>query len=683
MIWRLPKSPARKRAQAMALITAALLCAGFFAASAFAQTARDFQTPRDCFVPLDRTNALALNPARDGAHLQSIAQECAAAAEQRPRPGLVFAYFYAGLANRALGAGSFTPPSDDTVLSIDTPPTEPNARRLREAVRLLEISARMASADGADATTRRAGQSARLELARSYRLLGMVDADRFADAERELTALERAGSGELGNSLAYERAMLILDRVRPGDDAQLHSALQDLSAFANVDPGPTRDQYVVERGPAQLARLAFHMGNLALNRQPQTVENTQLALRHFRDAVSAYAALSQAGGSVDRAASARIRVRMGLLNLRMASLLGQGQLAEFGCAPGADAYSISEAEGNFAAARELDPQSADAHWGLGCALMARSNANAAVTSFERAVALYNAPGPRALSRGDYYLGLARALALAGRWDGMAGAVTNFNTALSGERDAPRIAAIRLEIARIYAQNQRWSQARASLEESVRAHPDPQAYLMLGKILYEQPNMEPGSYLSSARQALTRAASIAGPHQAQSNYYLSLVEEKAGNGAQAVSYATAAAQGDRGNAEYRRQACLTRIIFSRTRDQGQAYCSADPADRENYPRALFYEGMFWLRQAYDSAGGNQRNNWALAIRSFESGANELGGRSQLVDDQSLGRMFGYGRFFAFYCAGLGTAIQSESGSPEWASERGVFRDRYRLGECWRR
>jgi tetratricopeptide (TPR) repeat protein len=669
----------------MAVAAIFALCSAIFAAPALAQPLRDFQTPRDCFLPLGSTNALSLNPARDSARMQAIAQGCAAAAEQRPRPGLVFAYFYAGWANGALGAGALAPPANESILSIDTPPTEPGARRLREAARLLEISARMASADGADSATLRAGQRARLELARAYRLLGLIDADRFADAQRELSALERNGAGDLGNSVAYERAMFILDRLRPGaeEDAQLHSALQDLSAFANVDPDPLRDQYVVDRGPAQLARLAFYMGNLALNRQPQTVENTQLALRHFRDAVSAYAALSQTGAGVDRAAAARIRVRMGLLNLRMASLLGQGQLAEFGCAPGADAYSISEAEGNFSAARGLDPQSADAHWGLGCALMARNNANAAIASFQQAVALYNAPGTRALSRGDYYLGLARALALAGQWDGPSGAVANFNTALAGERDAARVAAIRLEIARIYAQNQRWSQARASLEESVRAHADPQAYLMLGKLLYDHSDLDPGSNLVSAREALTRAVAIAGPHQPEANYYLSLVEERAGNGPRAVSYATAAAQGERGNTDYRRQACLTRIVFSRTRDQGQAYCSADPSDREAYPRALFYEGMFWLRQAYDSSGGNQRNDWALAIRSFEAGANELGGRSQLVDDQSLGRLLGYGRFFAFYCAGLGTAIQSESGSPEWASERGLFKDRYRLGECWRR
>lgn len=641
-----------------------------------------FRSERDCFEPLDRTNILLLDPVRDAGRVQAVARICAAAAEQQPRRGLAFAYVYAGWANRALGAGPLSPPANELDLSIDTT-ANLNAQQLREAARLLEISARMAATNAADAATRQAGQRARLELARAYRLLGLLNEDQFADAQRELTALERDGAGDLQASLSYEQAMFILDRFRPDsndDDAQLLSALQDLSIFSNIDPN-MRDRYVVDRGPTQLARLALYMGNRALNRQPQTLENTQLALRHFRDAVNAYDVLRQLGGGVDRNATARMRVRMGLINLRMANLLGQGQLAEFGCAPGADSYAISEAEANFAAARELNPQSADAHWGMGCALMARRNANLAVTSFQQAVSLLNAPGDLALPRGDYYLGLARALALTGQWEGPSGAVANFEAALAGQNDATRIASIRFEIGRIYAENQRWAQARSSLEAALQAHPDAEALLLLGEILYDHPELE-SSGVASARDALARAVAIAGPHQPRANYRLALLEQRAQNGARAVSYATAAAVGDRSNRDYRLLACQTRIMFSLTRDQGQAYCSADPTDREGYARGLFYEGMFWLRQAYDSSGGNQRSYWAQSLLAFERGATEAGGRSQLIEGQSLQRLLGYGRRFALHCAGLGAAIQAEPGDAESEGERRFFTDRYKLDRCWR-
>src|SRR5262249_50992390 len=152
---------------------------------------------------------------------------------------------------------------------------------------------------------------------------------------------------------------------------------------------------------------------------------------------------------------AGIRVRMGLINLQMAGLLGQAQQATYGCAPGADAYSIGEAEANFAAARDLDPQSPDARWGLGCALMARNNYSAAAHAFQEAIAYINAPGERALPRSDYYLGLARALAALDQWDGQEGAVAYFNSAISAEPSATRVASIRLEMARIYARKERW------------------------------------------------------------------------------------------------------------------------------------------------------------------------------------------------------------------------------------
>lgn len=674
---------------AMGAAVAVVCFSATMSVSAADQPTREFQTPRDCFQPLDRTNALWLDPVRDGARLQNIAQACTAAAEQQPQRGLIFAYFYAGWANRVLGAGRLAPPPPppEGGLSVDSP-NALNDQQLREAIRLLDISARMANMSRPDADTALAGRRARLELARAHRLLGRLrDQDHFNDAERELTELSREGGGELQKSISYERAMLVLDaldanRTDTGaDDAPLLAALQDLSTFANVDNNPTRDQYIVDRGPTQLARLAIYMGTRVLNRQPQTIENTQLALRNFRDAVSAYGVLAQLGGPVDRRQAANIRVRMGLINLQMAGLLGQAQQTSFGCVPGADSYSVGEAEANFAAARDLDPQSPDARWGLGCALMARGNYSAAANAFQESIAYLNAPGERAVARSEYYLGLARALAALDQWDGQNGAVAYFNSAIAAEQNPSRVASIRLEIARIYARKERWAEARASLQASLSTQPDPEAYLLLGKILFENPQLESYGGIS-ARDALRNVAATNGPRQAEANYYLSRLEERARRGAEAVTYATTAARLDNSNPEYQRQACLTRIIFKRTHDSGgQAYCTANAADRENYPRALFYEGMFWLREAYISTGGNQRNDWAQAILSFERGTQELGGRSVLVDDVSLQRLLAYGRRFALYCAGLGAAVQTQPGDVASEAERSVFRDRYDLGRCW--
>jgi tetratricopeptide (TPR) repeat protein len=647
---------------------------------------RQFRAPGDCFQPLDRTDALTLVSGRDDARLQGIARDCADAAEQRPQRGLIFAYFYAGWANRVLGAGPLNPPRVEDSLSIDSTATL-NEDQLREAARLLDISARMASVANPDAATLTAQRRARLELARAHRLIGRLrDQDDYRQAQRELTALNRDGAGDLQDSLSYERAMIVLDSRRADeddDDAQLLSALQDLSTFVNIDPSPTRDQYIVDRGPTQLARLSVYVGTRALERQPQTVENTQLAMRNFRDAVSAYGVLTQLGGAVDPGQAAGIRVRMGLIDLRMASVLGRNHDTMYGCAPGADPYSISEAEANFTAARDLNPQSADAQWGLGCALMARNNVNAALGAYQQAVAHIDAPGERALPRSEYYLGLARALSANGQWDGRDGAIAFFNRAVQSEQDATRQAGIHVEIARIYEDHEHWLEASQSLQRSISAQPSARAYMRLGEILYNHSGLESGDV--TARANLKAAAQIDGPHQAEANYYLSKVEERARRGPEAVTYATTAARLDNGNALYRQQACLTRIVFRRTHDSaGQAYCTANASDTEAYPTALFYEGMFWLREAYLTSGGNQRNNWAQAILSFEHGAAALGGRQVYIDDNiSLARLLAYGRRFALYCAGLGAAVQAQPGDVESDDLRTDFRERYDLGRCWGR
>ncbi|MBS0383740.1 MAG: hypothetical protein JSS00_00150 [Proteobacteria bacterium] len=676
-----------------------------FAASALAadQAPRAFRAPGDCFQPLDRTNALTLTRENDQPKLEEIASRCASEAQQRPQRGMIFAYFYAGWANVQLGAGPLQPPRDDA-FSIDSADSL-DERQLHDATTLLDISARMASISGADQATLTAQRRARLELARAHRLLGLRpnDQDHFDQAERELNSLSRDGGGDLQNSIAFERAMLVIDRRRGDvdtDDTRLQSVLQDLSVFTNIDPRPG-DQYIVRRGPMQLARLAVYLGDRALNRQPVTFENTQLALGDFRYAVGAYGVLSELGSSVDPVQAANTRVRMGLIDLRMARVLvpGQSQETTYGCSPEADSFSINEANRAFREALALNPRSSDAQWGLGCTLMARNIINGAVEQFRLAVRGLDEPGERALPRSEYYLGLARALAASpDQWDGQDGAIAYMQRAADSEPDVGRKAAIYLEIADIYRRNERWADERLSLQRSLEARQSARAYLQLGELLYTRPELD-GSAVG-ARTNLNAAVQIAGPHQAEAYYYLSkveqrlsTVEQRAQHGRASVDFATQAVRLESNNAAYRQQACLTRIIFSRTHDQsGQVVCTAnaadDPQNPDAYPVALFYEGLFWLREAYLTSGGHRSNNWGLAILAFERGASAQGGREVMFDDHNndmdripLGRLLDYGRWFALHCAGLDAAVQQQPGSHAVDREREDFKQLYDLRKCW--
>lgn len=656
-----------RRAGASAAAAIGLAIACFIGDPAQAQS-QGYRLPRDCYLSFARSrfpdlDGLRPDRAGDRAQLEQIAETCA---RVRPQDGLVYAYFYAAQAERILGEGPRLAPN--APLSIADP------GRLAEAARLFEIVAGMAGAEGADPQLRRAS---RLELARVYRLQGRQDSDRYADATRLLNEIVAAQPGELDRATLYERAMVIVDRDRPGidDDTLLLSALQDLQVFGNRDQSATPNQYVAYRGPIELAKLATRLGYQVLE-QPPSLENTQQALRLFTDAVRAHEALSASGGVLEGAESSQIYVNMGLLNLRMATLLGSGR--DSFCAPGAEARALDAAERNFADALRFNPQSADANWGKGCALMARGNYAGAAASLQTAVGLIGQGGALTLRRADYYLMYARALAALGRWDGPGGALANFDAALAHEADAARAAGIRVEIARIYTQNGRTSDAIETLSRALSAHGDAVAYLMRGELLLEQNNM------NAARDDLVRAAASAGNHQPRANFLLSQLEERAGNGQRAVDYATAAYLGDRGNAEYRRQACLTRIVFGRTGQQGQSYCAAESDTGPGYSEALFYEGLFWLREAYYARGGNQRNDWAQAMLAFERGMANLGsaGQGQEVEGNALPDLLAYGRRFALHCAGLGAANSAAPGDASSEGPRRLFGQRYNLQRCWR-
>ena len=113
--------------------------------------------------------------------------------------------------------------------------------------------------------------------------------------------------------------------------------------------------------------------------------------------------------------------------------------------------------------------------------------------------------------------------------------------------------------------------------------------------------------------------------------------------------------------YRTQACLSSIIFRRTGTQDLSSCQADQARRDDdYAEALLRQGMFYMRQTFNSSGGEQSRAWGLARRSFEQGLENLSARPPSADfrvanqqtSPDMRLLLQYGRVMADHCAGMG-------------------------------
>jgi tetratricopeptide (TPR) repeat protein len=135
------------------------------------------------------------------------------------------------------------------------------------------------------------------------------------------------------------------------------------------------------------------------------------------------------------------------------------------------------------------------------------------------------------------------------------------------------------------------------------------------------------------------------------------------GPDAVALATRAYNIDPTNQEFRRQACLARIVFGHTGD-GQ-YCTADRLrDRERYAEALLYEGVFYLRLGQQQSRRPDRmQSWSRSIQRFEAGNGEVLPERPLIEPEqvNLQDLLHYGERYVRRCTGLGFS------DPERASE----------------
>ena len=84
--------------------------------------------------------------------------------------------------------------------------------------------------------------------------------------------------------------------------------------------------------------------------------------------------------------------------------------------------------------------------------------------------------------------------------------------------------------------------------------------------------------------------------------------------------------------YRRQACLTQILFGVIGEQSLCAAAGDGGD---ISVAYLYEGMYWLRRGQrEGPGDRRRDSWARSIRAFNLGAERENGQSVDTVDPTL-------------------------------------------------
>jgi len=630
-----------------------------------------FSSARDCFANPDQLTDL------DAYSGQSQAVSIAAGCEQEAlrqtrRPPSVlqlsYAYYHAAKANR-LRAEAGLERGDPAAAGL-----------LNEAERQFN------AAQSINPNLREAP----LELARLHRLQG-----RYDEAREELNRISVVRPGE--PAVSFEQAQVLLGRARQrGQSPEAAASLRDgaldfLSAFGNA--GLAASAYVTYRGPLQLAQLANDLGKDALTKEPLTPEQAGEAVKRFERGKMAVDVLEDQGRArnarlIDPALAAEIYFNLGRAKLRQAAPAAAGaDSSGCGSLERPSGFLLEELQRTFLAAQQRG--SRDANWGLGCVQLARGDYRSAIGLFQAALPQPNTPS--VLPAAEYQLALARALV---RSQGTAAdpnvqraAVASYNAALAQSEPSRRVA-VQLELARTYNDWGMLNEALAGLSRAVGAsldtdfdpsgdlNPIPDAYLLRGEILERRGDR------AAAQANYLAAASTPWKGRAQAYHRLSLLQDR---GQLAVQYATDAflnASEDNERRTFRRSACLMRIVHDLTADQGQFYCSAEPRDD---PDSLFYEGVFWMREAYRERGGNQRRNWAQALRAFETGLNNAGpGDTHVVRGQSyaLRSTLTYGRRFALHCAGLGEANAAEEGDAASERERNLFTIGLGLGRCFR-
>lgn len=586
---------------------------------------------------------------------------------------IAYATFLAGKARRIIGERN------------ETCPARPSGGRnscLQDAEQL--FSAARGTANAA------LSNRARLERARVLRLQGNFDA-----ATTELDELK-----SLEPPALYEQAMVILDRrtqrtaQNVGRDATATrqddriEALRFLRSGFSAPVSSPEYAYVAHRGPLRLAELANELGKEDLD--SSLFERVNLAQERFS---VAQAAISFITGQT--ALAAEINFNAGRAQLRLAALRATPPREECQETPArATPLNVSTAQIAFDAA--IRNGSRDAHWGIGCVRLVQRQFNGAIEAFTQAIPDANARP--VLPRSEYFVGLARAQAASGgnnlgdptepEGAETRGALGSFRRALAAEQDLARTQRIRLELADVYRRmsvvgsgGDVESRALRTYSLVIDGTNLPEA---LGEAHYQRGLLRAKRGDSAGALAdLRRAASFNGhPRQAAGSFELSkLLETECSGGRRlcnvvdAYTFAdlavrSSAQEEEATRVQYRRQACLVRIRFRRTGDQGQAACT----NVESGAEGALYEGMFWLAYADGLRAWRQQNAWSSANQAFKNGSELLAGSGQdsIVEDRSLRDLLDYGQRIVLFCLGGGGADTAPAPPrvPEYYVEHGV-------------
>lgn len=624
----------------------------------------------------------------------TAAARCEALVTSGRREQIAYAQFYTGKANRiqaeeSLRNQQFVCPTADSAAARQLQdadrlfsaargnnPAELSARASLERARVLRLQCRFSEADSALTELRSNEPPALFEQA-------MVTLSRLADSERR-----NQGRAETPDATTARRG------------AQLQ-ALSQLQVFSS-DIRAAEYEYVVVRGPMELARLANKIGVAEL--ESQQAQGVDQALARLTTAQLAIAVLQRLqrernGDFLDRTFGAQVYFNLGRAQLRQAGM--SVTPVRDGCQAQASGVTLQtdQAERSFNAASALGAR--DAYWGLGCISLSRGLYSDAIAKFGRAIP---PDANSVLYPSEYYLAIARAHSANSDF---AGALQNYAEALQREpttadREDAR-ARIHIEMADAYRQSGMLEQALQSYREALGAlanspgardrRRNQEAYYQRGLIFSCRNSPTQGCSrldiprdVELARANLAEAGGMEGARQAPANYELSLLEERACGLAYRCTRAVAsyeaadravrsARSDDPLRDQYRRQACQVRIRFGTTNEQGQAYCTAEEG-RGDYVEGLLYEGMFWLAEADRRRGGSQQDAWSNALRAFQRGAEVLANSSQPdrdLENRRLRDLVVYGQRIALYCAGLGATDNSTppQGVPEFfIREHGV-------------
>lgn len=622
--------------------------------------------------------------------------------------------------------------------------------QLDEAVRQLEIAVNAGPDFGAQFG--RELRAARLELAQAYRASGRIEAAREVLSDASLRPGDPA--------VAYQRALLVLaelgsagqesafDTLKPifvQDTAQLRGGPNDPSGLTPIE---------IRRGRSWLYALGMTLGQRTLQLQARDAEQRRSdalrAIDYLRPVAQAISAAcpdpaplacangitgpEQIGALVYPAPPpsdlAKTFFQLGVAYLKAAGLQETAGLSAIGAAGASEAGGLDcfggqtapDAASHFQNARfafntilrraETSPESAaDAHWGLGCTLLANVAAVTDPGEQQRQLAQAAEQLRLAPNRPLTILTLARAQVLQGQLDL---ARASYQSALSlagtttrcqpGREPSPSNRAelpsrIYLEMARTRYADQMsvrlGSQTRSdlfsrtitdirearpgSLREaenellcaiSLNYH-NTEARLTLGHIylrLGSDGTLDPAPFPKALQvlQYFDRSAGANADGRAEGLYLLSrrltLIQQQRlirsgaqrGEGAQAVSYATQAYNSTQ-RPEFRRQSCLAQLVFGDTRDEG--YCSAAGQSQER-TESLLFEGMYWLRRGQRQQGAARMGSWSQSIQAFNRGLAESSGGMQvesvhpsLPDAFDLQDLLHYGERYVLRCARL--------------------------------